>query len=32
MVSVPEGIGTGIDLDPEVLSPWIVEKWSIDLP
>jgi D-galactarolactone cycloisomerase len=32
MVSVPEGIGTGIELDPEVLSPWIMEKWSIDLP
>lgn len=32
MVSVPEDAGTGIDLNPEALGPWIMERWSIDLP
>lgn len=31
MVTVPQEIGTGIDLTPEVLEPWIMEKWSIEL-
>lgn len=31
-VSVSQGVGTGIDLNPKDLNPWIMESWSIDLP
>lgn len=32
MVSLPDGPGTGIDLQPEMLAPWTVASWSVQAP
>jgi len=26
-IAIPEAPGTGIDLDPESLTPWLTESW-----
>ncbi len=30
-VAIPSDVGTGMDLKPEMLSPWMMETWSADL-